>query len=158
MWANNLKVGFCFCVSIWLVLMIYKSNASKTVENLLNFFSSKQGGKVFCHPNELLCFLRHVAIHLATYLPIDSSPLLVLSKLTQPPIGRLKQVESMKSFNVSPDINIIFTAPWDISTLASFLRRLEGNDDDSGQKSPPSISSRTVTDQKVESLAIKISL
>ena len=43
MWANNLKVGFCFCVSIWLVLMIYKSNASKTVENLLNFFSSKQG-------------------------------------------------------------------------------------------------------------------
>ena len=56
----------------------------------------------------------------------------------------------MKSFNVSPDINIVFTALWDISTLASFLWRRWWKDHGPGQKLPPSISSRTVRDQKVK--------
>ena len=112
----------------------------------------------FCRPAN---YVASYAIHPATYLPIDSSPLLWSSLNWQggcpppppihtTPISEAKQVESMKSFNVSPDINIVFTALWDISTLASFLWRRWWKDHGPGQKLPPSISSRTVRDQKVK--------
>ena len=112
-------------------------------------FSSKDWtSKIFfLSPSELRCFLRHISCYLFTNWQLP--PPLVLSKLTgrlpppssppihTTPISEAKQVESMKSFNVSPDINIVFTALWDISTLASFLWRRWWKGHGPGQKLPP---------------------
>ena len=157
MWANNLKMGFCFCVSIWLVLMIYKKQCFKNCWEFVEFLFIKTG-----------CFFVTEMNYFASY---------AMSPYILPLIYQLTVLPSWSSLNWHnpPSAGSSKWNQWKVSmfppTLTSFLRPLETSphwhhfyDDDGARwrwvrsKVPPSISSRTVTDQKVESLVVKISL
>ena len=109
--------------------MFSEINISYTFTKMWKIFS------FFVSPS-VLNYLASYPIHPATYLPIDSSPPpLVLSKLTTPPSSDSSKWNQWKVSMFPLDVNIIFTAPWDISTLASFLRG--GTMTTSPVKSPP---------------------
>ena len=132
------------------------------VDRLVYFsFTSKDWtSKIFfLSPSELRCFLRHTSCYLFTNWQLP--PPLVLSKLT----GRLPP--SSPPSTQPPFLKPSKWNQWKVSmsppTLTSFLRPFEtfrhwhhfydgagGRTMDLVRSSPPSISSRTVRDQKVK--------